>query len=114
MKKPWNPTQEEIDYYKKLAGDPNGDNDYYAMMLPLMLESMNEQLCQCFTIDKLPASLKIYLGKATGFFKKDNTLKSRHMGTVSYSWDASTLPASISNLLKPYNRCSGGRFVVFR
>lgn len=111
----WIPTDEEIKSFKLLGGDKStGNEDYYREMLPLQLEMLNDQLCQKFTSDTLPASIKLYLSKAVGFFAKDGNLKSRSMGTVSYSWDNSELPFSVTKLLKGYNKCSGGRFHAFR
>ncbi|WP_107839446.1 hypothetical protein [Metasolibacillus meyeri] len=111
----WNPTAEEIAYYKKIANDKNATNDeYYEVMLPLVLDMLNEQLCQKFTQDTLPSSLKIFLAKATNFFGGNGALKSRSMGSVSYSFNFTELPSALTDLLTPYNACRKAKFHVFQ
>lgn len=111
----WTPTDEEIKYYKVICGDKSSTNDeFYKVMLPLVLDMLNDQLCQKFTPTTLPSALKIFLAKSTNFFSGNGALKGRSMGTVSYTFDFGTLPSALTDLLKPYDACRKAKFHVFQ
>lgn len=107
----WVPTAEEIAYYKGLNQDKAANEDYYASMLPLLLEKVNEDCSQSFVPNNIPANVKIFLAKATQFYSGATGLKSRSMGTVSYSFDFNELPKSITDLLARYRKA---KYHVFR
>lgn len=107
----WTPTDEEIAEYKALNQDKSNDDAYYKVMLPILLESVNEEYNQSFKPDNLPGAVKLFLAKATQFYANNTGLKSRKMGTVSYSYDFSNLPSSISGLLDRYRKA---KYHVFR
>ena len=100
----WVPTPEELTYYKTLNHDSAANESYYQVMLPLLLEKVNEDYNQSFTPTNLPANVKLFLAKAVQFYGGAVGLKSRRMGTVSYAFDFSTLPSSIMDLLARYRK----------
>lgn len=100
----WIPTDEEVAYFKALNRDNSKDDDYYKAMLPLLLEMVNKRYNQRFKPDKLPADVKLFLAKATEFFKMQQGLKARRMDDVSYTYEISELPKSITNLLINYRK----------
>lgn len=107
----WIPSTEEITYYKGLNQDKASNEDYYKSMLPLLLEKVNEDYTQSFDHINLPANVKLFLAKATQFYSGSPGLKSRSMGTVSYSFDFSELPETITGLLVRYRKA---KYHVFR
>lgn len=113
----WIPTQDEIDYFKRLARDPNGDDEYYEMMLPLLLEWVNAETCQNFTHDDLPATVKLFLAQAVKLMGSNtNGLKSKKMGSVSYTLqDFGTTLSGLTGMLAMYGfgrKKNGARFHV--
>lgn len=107
----WIPSDEEIKYYKALNQDKASNEEYYASMLPILLEKVNEDYCLSIEPESLPANVKLFLAKATQFYSGPTGLKSRSMGTVSYSFDFSNLPQSITDLLARYRKA---KYHVFR
>ena len=107
----WVPTTEEIAYYKGLNQDKATNGDYYASMLPLLLEKVNEDYNQSFEPFNIPANVKLFLAKATQFYSGAIGMKSRSMGTVSYSFDFNELPNSLTDLLERYRKA---KFHVFQ
>lgn len=100
----WIPTEDEVAYYKTINQDKSANEDTYKVMLPLLLEKLNEDYDQSFSSPNLPANVKIFLAKATQFFTGNTGLKSRSMGTVSYSFDFQKLPSTITDLLARYRK----------
>lgn len=107
----WVPTPAEIQEFKTLNQDKSNNDEYYKVMLPILLDSVNEEYNQSFKPDNLPGAVKLFLAKATQFYAMNTGLKSRKMGTVSYSFDFSNLPTSITDLLNRYRKA---KYHVFR
>lgn len=107
----WVPSDEEITYYKGLNQDKASNGEYYRSVLPLLLEKVNEDYNQSFEHTSVPSNVKLFLAKATQFYSGFPGLKSRSMGTVSYSFDFSELPQSITGLLARYRKA---KYHVFR
>lgn len=106
----WTPTDEEVTYYKTLAQDKTPNEEYYKVMLPLLLDKVNEDYNQSFTSETAPANVKIFMAKATQFLGGNAGLKSRKMGSVSYSFNFSELPSYLTDLLVRYRKA---KFHVF-
>lgn len=107
----WIPSDEEVAYYKALNQDKSDNSDYYKMMLPLLLENVNEEYNQNFDPTNLPGGIKIFLAKAVQFYANSGSgLTSRSMGSVSYSFDFSTLPSTLTDLLTKYRKV---KFIAF-
>ena len=102
---PWIPTDEEVRQYKSLNQDKSANEDYYKVMLPIILESVNDEYNQCFEPSNLPGVVKLFLAKAIQFYSGAGSgVKSRSMGSVSYSYDFSNLPSTITSLLARYRK----------
>ncbi|QCR33129.1 hypothetical protein [Lysinibacillus sp. SGAir0095] len=101
---PWTPTAEEVEQFKTLNQDKSANEDYYKVMLPILLETVNDEYNQCFEPSNLPGAVKLFLAKATQFYSMNSGLKSRSMGSVSYDFDFANLPSSITSLLTRYRK----------
>lgn len=112
----WIPTEDEITYYKRIGGNEAADDAYYRDMLPLMLEHINEECTQVFELNELPANVKLFLANSIAFFSNvEHGLKSEHVNSVIYTYDFSTLPKTITDLLAKYGygrSRNGARFHV--
>lgn len=101
----WIPTPDEIAVFKALNQDKKANDDYYKVMLPILLESVNEEYNQCFEPGELPGAVKLFLAKAVQFYSGVGSgVKSRSMGTVSYDYDFTNLPSSVTVLLARYRK----------
>lgn len=107
----WAVTDDDVKYYATLGQVKKPNVDYYKAMLPVLLDKVNEDYNTCFTPENMPPNVKLFLAKAVPFFSGASGLKSRKMGSVSYSFDFNDMPAAITDLLKRYRKA---RFHVFR
>lgn len=107
----WIPSDEEVAYYKSLNQDKSKNEDYYKVMLPIVLDNVNEEYNQNFNQANLPGAVKLFLAKAVQFYSNSGSgLKSRSMGTISYTFDFSTLPSTLTGLLARYRKV---KFIAF-
>lgn len=101
------PTQDEIDEVKQILGWSDKD-EYLATMIPLLvdhvIEYCNNPLGQNQTPPtKLPGAVRLFIAKACEHNTLKAGLKSRTMGSVSYSYDLE-FPESLNKYLRPYRR----------
>lgn len=111
MSAAWIVTDEEVNYYATLANAKKVNADYYKAMLPLLLKKVNEDYKTKFVHTDLPANVEIFLAKAVAFYSGATGLKSRKMGSVSYSYNFDELPATLTSLLEGYRKA---KYHVFR
>lgn len=112
------PTQQDVEEIKAINGNSSGDTKddaYILTMLPLLMEAVMAETNNNFGIKadgtlRIPGGVKIYLAKALHRNMRDSTIKSRSMGSVSYSYDTA-VPKELANLLAPYKKV---RFRAFR
>lgn len=101
----WKPTLHDIEEIKLLNGEQgDGKDEYYSAMLPLLLEHVQAECNNSFGDPvTIPGGVKIFMAKAIQHNQNKAGLKSRTMGTVSYSYDLE-FPESIYRYLRPYKR----------
>lgn len=105
------PSQADVDEIKGIMEMDSGDSSkdaYILTMLPLLLESVMVYTNNNFNIQadgtlRIPGGVKIYLAKAIERNTMTTGLKSRSMGSVSYSYDNS-VPDELRGFLKPYRK----------
>lgn len=81
-------------------------DNYLAEVIPLFIELAKDRCNNTFLVDgveELPAGVKLYVAKAIEHNMKPSNLKSRTMGSVSYSYDTD-LPAGVVKHLAPYKK----------
>jgi hypothetical protein len=81
----------------------NSKDDYLNIVIPLIVDDVQEQCNNTFDISNLPSGIIRYLAKALEFDMGDSRLKSRSLGNVSYSFNTE-LPGSVAKLLRPYKK----------
>ena len=106
------PTDADVAEIKAILNiDPTNTthNDYIKTMLPLLFESVSIYTNNNFggiqtdgTI-RIPGGVKIYMAKALELNLIKGGLKSRSMGSVSYTYDLET-PDSVKAMLRPYKK----------
>lgn len=95
---------ELLDQLKKILGiSDDSRDDYLNIMIPLVVDDVQEQCNDTFDVNNLPSGIIRYLAKVLEFEMGDSRLKSRSMGNVSYSFNTE-LPDSVTKLLRPYKR----------
>lgn len=105
------PTDADIQEIKTLAGIPSSEtkhDEYIAVILPMLMEAVMTETNNNFGILadgtlRIPGGVKIYLSKAIQRNLRDSTIKSRSMGSVSYTYDTA-VPKELLNLLTPYKK----------
>ena len=105
------PTAEDVAEVKAIQGIPSTETDhdeYIKTMLPLMMEAIMAETNNNFGITedgslRIPGGVKIYLAKAIQRNLRDSTIKSRSMGSVSYSYDTA-IPPELLKFLAPYKK----------
>lgn len=111
MEVEFTPTQDDVNEIKAIlqidAQDESKDA-YIRMMLPLLLESVMAYTNNGFSLSvdgtmKIPGGVKIYLAKAIERNTMATGIKSRSMGSVSYSYDTN-IPDELKNMLVPYKK----------
>lgn len=111
MEVEFKPTQQDVEEIKAINGIPSTEDkhDAYIMtVLPLLLESVMAYTNNNFNIQqdgtlRIPGGVKIYLAKAIERNTMQTGLKSRSMGSVSYSYDTA-IPDELKNMLSPYKK----------
>ncbi|CAH0186073.1 phage head-tail connector protein [Peribacillus simplex] len=81
-------------------------DNYLAEVIPLFIELAKDRCNNTFQmngVEELPAGVKLYVAKAIEYNMNPSNLKSRTMGSVSYSYDTD-LPSSIVKYLVPYKK----------
>lgn len=103
------PTQDEIDEVKKINGWKGIEHDEYInTMLPILYEHI-PVTCNNDFIDtetglvKFPGGVRLFVAKAIEHNMQKSGLKSKSMGSVSYSYDLD-FPSSPITYLRPYRR----------
>lgn len=105
------PEQEDVNEIKAIMQMSESDTSkdaYIKTMLPLFLESVMAHTNNQFSYTaegklRIPGGVKIYLAKAIERNTMKTGLKSRSMGTVSYSYDTS-VPEELKSHLAPYRK----------
>ncbi|KAA0956634.1 hypothetical protein FQ085_11615 [Planococcus sp. ANT_H30] len=105
------PTQNDVNEIKGIMGVAFADDskdEYIKTMLPLLLESVMAYTNNTFGITtegtlRIPGGVKIYLAKAIERNTLATGLKSRSMGSVSYSYDTE-VTSELKGLLTPYKK----------
>lgn len=96
----WNPTQEEIAYYKRIGQCVQLDDQYVIDTLPLILEMAQSECTTEFNYPDLPSNVKLFLAHSLQFYGAAQPgIDSEKMGTVSYSYDFTKLPSYITDFL---------------
>lgn len=105
----YTPTPLELDEIKSILGIKGTDDDEYLnVMVPILVEHASAH-CNNLFIDsvtglvKPPGGVRLFVAKACEHNMKEAGLKSRSMGSVSYSYDLE-FPESLSKYLRPYKR----------
>ncbi|MFY0744743.1 hypothetical protein AB1K09_19950 [Solibacillus silvestris] len=99
----WQPTPDEIAYYKRVGQGTELDDEYVKDTLPLLLEWAQEQTTVQFKYPNLPVGVKLFLAHALKFFGSAQIgLKSEKMGSVSFSYDFAALPSFVTDFLSEY------------
>lgn len=107
----YKPSESEVNEIKQILQMNENDysrDSYIATMLPLLVEAVMAHTNNTFGIRRdgsadLPGGVKIYLAKALERNGMKTGLKSRSMGSVSYSYDTS-VPVELMDFLKPYRK----------
>lgn len=107
----WIVSEEQVKHFATLGNAKKVNADYYKAMLPLLLKKVNEDYGTKFEHNDLPANVEIFLAKAVAFYSGATGLKSRKMGSVSYTYSFDELPATITDLLQYYRKA---KYHVFR
>lgn len=106
------PTPEDIAEIKVINGIKDSEtkhDDYIKTMLPMLLESVVGHTNNNFGGIRadgsvnLPGPVKIYLAKAIERSTIKTGLKSRSMGSVSYTYDTS-VPNELKDYLTPFKK----------
>lgn len=98
----------EIKAIQNIDSTVTAHDAYIRTMLPLLLESVMAYTNNNFDITsegvmRIPGGVKIYIAKAIERNGMQTGLKSRSMGSVSYSYDTS-VPDELKGLLAPYKK----------
>ena len=109
MEVEFKPTQDDVNEIKAICGIEGESKDgYIKTMLPLLMESVMAYTNNTFDIQedgtlRIPGGVKIYLAKAIERNTMKTGLKSRSMGSVSYSYDTS-ISEELKSMLAPYRK----------
>lgn len=110
------PTNEEVAEIKRLAKDEETSDVYYKDMIPIVLEHVNDNIEVPFNDEyaTLPGTVKLFIALTINYFAEAAFgVKSEKMGSASFTYDYSKLPASITNLLSKYGYGADDRKVKF-
>jgi hypothetical protein len=97
----------ELSQVKLLAGiaaDNVKHDDYIKAKIPILLGFAKDYCNKTFMIGEtevLPAGVQKFVGEAIKYDLRDNGLKSRQMGNVTYTFDTNYLDTVTKNLA-PY------------
>ncbi|KIL45758.1 phage head-tail connector protein [Jeotgalibacillus soli] len=99
-------TIEEIKAMIGLTGTTQHDT-YLDIMVPMLVERAKEYCNNAFLddmgVEKLPAGVKVFVAKGCQFNMNKSGLKSRSMGTVSYSYETD-FPISYYKEIQTYRK----------
>lgn len=105
----YEPTQLDMNDVKTILGIRDSkDDEYLAIMIPILIEHV-VAYCNNSFVDSLtgtlilPGGVKLFIAKACEHNMQQAGLKSRSMGSVSYSYDLE-FPESLNKYLRPYKR----------
>lgn len=104
----YNPTIIEIEEIKSILGIKNTKHDeYLSIMIPILLEHVTAFCNNNFTsrtgeVD-VPGGVRLFIAKACEHNMQNAGLKSRSMGSVSYSYELE-FPLSLTSYIRPYKR----------
>lgn len=105
----YKPTSFEIEEIKTILGiQGTKDDSYLEVMVPILYEHASA-FCNNLFIDdvtglvSIPGGVRLFAAKACEHNMNQAGLKSRSMGSVSYSYDLE-FPESINRFLRPYKR----------
>lgn len=106
----YEPSSSDIDFVKSTLGPKWDDADLLIRsLLPAAYEVAVSATNNNFggvkadgSID-IPATVMLFMAKYIDLISKDTSLKSRSMGTVSYSYHAE-VPSTLMSMLRPYKR----------
>ncbi len=105
----WEPTAEQIKEIKLINGERGTEkDDYYRAMLPIVFDEVKEHCNNTFGETEteapvLPGGVKKFMAKAIQHNENKAGLKSRSMGSVSYSYETD-FPESLYKHLRPYRK----------
>ncbi|MFJ9462147.1 phage head-tail connector protein [Viridibacillus arvi] len=98
------PTTEQLEQLKRINQEKKNKNDeYYQTVAPLLLDHVKEWCNNKFDVTALPGGVTIFIAKAIQHNMTNAGVKSRSMGTVSYSFDTD-LPEGLYKTLAPYKK----------
>ena len=99
----WVLTPTEIAYFKRIGQCEGVDDLYVSDMIPLLFDHVNEECAKEFTVESMTASVKLFLAQALAFFSvMQPGLEGERVGSVSFNYDFSKLPDTITGLLSQY------------
>lgn len=106
----YEPSSSDIDFVKSTLGPKWDDAD---LLIRSLLPAAYEFVVGATSNDfggvrndgsiEVPASVRLFMAKYIELISKDTSLKSRSMGSVSYSYQ-SEIPSALMSLLRPYKR----------
>lgn len=105
----YKPTNEDVEEIKQINGWQGVEqNDYISTMLPLIFDHVKTECNNDFghvedVPPEIPSGVKIYMAKVIEFNRNKMGVKSRKMGSVSYSYDVE-FPNSMDRYIRPYRR----------
>lgn len=105
----YTPTQLDMDEIKSILGiKGTNDDDYLNVMVPILAEHASDYCNNSFLdgttgLAYLPGGVRLFIAKACEHNMQQAGLKSRSMGSVSYSYDLD-FPDSLHKYLRPYKR----------
>lgn len=104
-----NPTTINIEEVKSILGYKNNKHDeYLGIMFPILLEHATAYCNNNFVSNQtgnveVPGGVRLWIAKACEHNMQQTGLKSRSMGSVSYSYELE-FPSSLMSYLRPYKR----------
>lgn len=93
----------DIEEIKTIIEIKDSKHDVYlATMIPLVLEHVTD-FCNNSFPDGIPGGVRIFIAKVCEHNIQNAGLKSRTMGSVSYSYELE-FPSSLMRFIRPYRR----------
>lgn len=105
----YEPTESEIEEIKAINGWVGTEHDLYLeIMIPLLFEHVIAYCNNTFLLEEtgiitMPGGVKLFIAKACEHNLNKSGVKSRSMGSVSYSYDLD-FPSTLMRYLRPYRR----------
>lgn len=103
-----NPTTIDIEEVKSILGYKNNKHDeYLSVMMPLIFDHVTAHCNNNFTSKSgeliVPGGVRLFVAKACEHNMQNVGLKSRSMGSVSYSYELE-FPETFYKYIRPYKR----------